>query len=81
MLQNKANSAVWGPYFGSYSCLVCGGWGRKKNPHKGQNRLGTFSHFSAIFHTFSHFFSEFFRIFPPGLFLRIKGFTAVLVQR
>ena len=32
-LQNKANSAVWGPYFCSYFCLVCGGWGCKKNPH------------------------------------------------
>ena len=30
----------------------------------------TFWHFSTLFHTFS----EFFRIFPPGLFLRIKGF-------
>ena len=37
---------------------------------KGQNRLGTFPHFLALFHTFS----EFFRIFPPWLFLRIKGF-------
>ena len=33
MLQNKANAAFWGPYFCSYFCLVCGGWGRKKNPH------------------------------------------------
>ena len=32
--------------------------------------LHTFWHFSTLFHTFS----EFFRIFPPGLFLRIKGF-------
>ena len=32
MLQNKANSAVWGPYFCSYICLVYGGWGCKKNP-------------------------------------------------
>ena len=32
MLQKKANSAVWGPYFCSYFCLVCG-WGCKKNPH------------------------------------------------
>ena len=31
----------------------------------------TFSDFSALFHTF---FSEFFRIFPPGLSLRDKGF-------
>ena len=30
MLQNKASSAVWGPYFGSYVCLVCGGWDCKK---------------------------------------------------
>ena len=30
----------------------------------------TFWQFSTHFHTFS----EFFRIFPPGLFLRIKGF-------
>ena len=30
----------------------------------------TFWHFSTLFHTFS----EFFRILPPGLFLRIKGF-------
>ena len=30
----------------------------------------TFWHFSTLFHTLS----EFFRIFPPGLFLRIKGF-------
>ena len=29
MLQNKASSAVWGPYFCSYFCLVCGGWGFK----------------------------------------------------
>ena len=44
---------------------------------------------SAPFHTFWHFFthshtfSEFFRVFPPGLFLRIKGFTftAVSVKR
>ena len=34
MLQNKANSAVLEPYFCSYFCLVCGGWGRKKNPQK-----------------------------------------------
>ena len=33
MLQNKANSAVCGPYFCSYFCRVCGGWGFKKNPH------------------------------------------------
>ena len=33
MLQNKANSALWGPYFGSYFCRGCGGWGRKKSPH------------------------------------------------
>ena len=32
MLQNKANSAVWGPYLCSYFWLVCGGWGCKKNP-------------------------------------------------
>ena len=30
----------------------------------------TFWQFSTLFHTFS----EFFRIFPPGLFLRIMGF-------
>ena len=30
----------------------------------------TFWHFPALFHTFS----EFFRIFPPGLFLKVKGF-------
>ena len=30
----------------------------------------TFWHFSTLFHTFP----DFFRIFPPGLFLRIKGF-------
>ena len=34
MLQNKANSAVWGSYICSSFCLVCGGWGCKKNPHK-----------------------------------------------
>ena len=34
MLQNKANSAVWETYFCSYFCLVCGGWGCKKNPQE-----------------------------------------------
>ena len=39
------------------------------------NCLGSFSHFLALFHTVSHlFFQSFFRIFPPGLSLRIKGF-------
>ena len=38
---------------------------------KGQNRLpALFSQFLALFHNFSHFF----RVFPPGLFLRSKGF-------
>ena len=36
----------------------------------------TFWQFSTYFHTFS----EFFRIFPPRLFLELRGFTAVLVQ-
>ena len=45
---------------------------------KGQQLKGKIV--SALFHTFGHFsthfhtFSEFFRIFPPGFFLRIKGF-------
>ena len=33
MLQNKANSTVLRPYFCSYFCLVCGGWGFKMIPH------------------------------------------------
>ena len=41
---------------------------------KGQNRLGTFSHFLAI-STHFHTFSEFFRIFLQ------RGFTTVFVQR
>ena len=32
MLQNKANPAVWWPNVCSCFCLVCGGWGFKKNP-------------------------------------------------
>ena len=31
----------------------------KRATTKGQNRLGTFSHFLALFHTFSHFFLSF----------------------
>ena len=50
--------------------------GRRKT--KGQQLKGKIV--SALFHTFwqfsphVHTFSEFFRIFPPRLFLRIKGF-------
>ena len=36
--------------------------------------------FMALFHTF-HTFSELFRIFPPGLFLRIKGFYCKATKR
>ena len=32
MLQNKANSAVWGPNVCSYFCPVCGGWGFQTIP-------------------------------------------------
>ena len=42
----------------------------KRATTKGQNRLGTFSHF---FGTFSHFFRDF-QKFSPGHSLRIKGF-------
>ena len=53
-------------------------WVTKQRKTKGQQLKGKIV--SALFHTFwqfsTHFhtFSEFFRIFPPGLFLRIKGF-------
>ena len=33
MLQNKADSTVLRPYFCSYFCLVCGGWGLEMIPH------------------------------------------------
>ena len=36
----------------------------------GQNRFGTLSHFCALFHTFSRFF----KIFPPGLFFKLRPF-------
>ena len=52
---------------------------------KGQQLKGQIV--SALFHTFWHFsthfhtYPEFCRIFPRGLFLRIKGFTTALVRR
>ena len=39
--------------------------------------MHTFWHFSAHF----HIYSELLGIYPPGLFLGLRGFTAVLVQR
>ena len=69
--------------FGCFGCLgslvqVLCGITRNQRKTKGQQLKGkivsalfhTFWHFSTLFHTFS----EFFRIFPPGLFRRIKGF-------
>ena len=38
---------------------------------KGQQRFGTFSHFSALFRTFS-------RILPPGLFLKLRPFLQII---
>ena len=48
---------------------------------KGQHLKGKIV--SALFHTFWHFphFPHFSRIFPPGFFLELRGFTTVLVQR
>ena len=41
----------------------------KLKGNNGQNRFGTFSHFSMPFHTFQ----KLFRSFPPGRFLESKG--------
>ena len=65
---SRRRLALWADFFS------------KKNQRattKGQNRLGTFSHFSTHFHTFFRVF----RIFPPGLFLELRGFATVLVWR
>ena len=88
-LQNSAKICVWAQVcplrFVPLSAprhVVCLNFCQKKLQRattKAQNRRGTFSYFLALFHTCSHF-SEFFRTFPPGLLLRIKGFYC-LVQR
>ena len=52
---------------------------------KGQQLQGKIV--SSLFHTFWHFsthfrtFSEFLRVFPPGVFFELRGFTTVFVQR
>ena len=71
-LQKFCQGLFWRIFLGTFS--------HKNNQRKtkGQQLKGKIV--SALFHTFwqfsTHFhtFSEFFRIFPPRLFLRIKGF-------
>ena len=60
-----------------------GNWNQRKT--KGQQPKGKivsalFRTFFAVFHTF-YTSSEFFRIFPPGLFLELRCFATVVVQR
>ena len=82
MLQNKANSPVWGPCICSYFCLVCGGWGRKKNPHfqgkiQGQQLKGKIvSEFFFVFKQFSHFFTHFQNFSPRAFPFKTMGFSS-----